>query len=308
MGVGLASASMVMLVLDSKCAAQAASESIGLCLTTVIPSLFPMMVLSNYLVPAFGSGGLAVVGILGGFPTGAAAIGQGIRQGLWSAAQGTQWLGICNLCGPGFLFGLAGNCVGHPLAGLGLFLVQLECAWLISIAWNIRLEGSSGGQVPLTQAVSNASRGMVSVCAWVILAGIWVRFFQRWLAPFFPQVVGVVLSGVWELTNGCVALKALESTSLRWMLACGMVSFGGISVALQVGSASGLELGHYLRQKTAMATLALVLGWLTWHLQWLGLLIPIPAGMILKKTVEKPGPLLYNSPKDSKERDTYAVS
>ncbi len=307
-----AGCSMAVLVLDSRCAAQAASEGLQLCLNSVIPSLFPMMVLSCYLSAWFGSAGLTAVGILGGFPTGAHCIAQGVRQGRWSKEQGQSLLGVCNLCGPGFLFGLAGTSLGHGLAGLGLFLVQLECAWMVWTIWGLRLEGgSASARVSLPQAVLAGCRGMVSVCAWVILAGVWVSFLRRWVGPFLPNAVQIVLTGVLELTNGCLALQELDDPMVRWLLACGMVSFGGVSVALQVQSAvdgTGMGVGTYMTQKAVMGILAVGLGWLSWSYGWLGLGAPALAVILLKKAVEKTIPVVYNRPKESKERDTYAIS
>ena len=46
---------MLVLILDSRCAADSAREAIELCMGTLIPVLFPLFVLSAMLVPALGA-------------------------------------------------------------------------------------------------------------------------------------------------------------------------------------------------------------------------------------------------------------
>ena len=85
-----ASLGMLLLILDTKTAIQGAQEGIRLCIMTVIPSLFPFFVLSSLLTGALtgvrlrflrpigklcrmpaGSESLLLIGMLGGYPTGA---------------------------------------------------------------------------------------------------------------------------------------------------------------------------------------------------------------------------------------------
>ena len=88
------------LILDSRCAAEAAREALSLCARTLIPGLFPLLVVAGMLVPGLsglrmetlsrllglprGGEGIWLLGLLGGFPVGAAAISQGSETALWT--------------------------------------------------------------------------------------------------------------------------------------------------------------------------------------------------------------------------------
>ena len=60
----------------------------------------------------------------------------------------------------------------------------------------------------------------------------------------------ILLSGLLELTNGCLQLEAVENPDFRFLLAAVMLNCGGICVFLQTASvARGLNLKYYLLGK-----------------------------------------------------------
>ena len=90
-----AAAGMLLLILDARTGFQGAAEGIRLCISSVIPSLFPFFVLSMVLTGAIagstwrglrplgrlcglpkGAESLLVVGLMGGYPVGAQSIAQ----------------------------------------------------------------------------------------------------------------------------------------------------------------------------------------------------------------------------------------
>lgn len=310
---------MLAIILDSRCAAQSVRDSLGLCLKTVIPSLFPMFVLSGLLVsnlsgqkvpflnkigqfcniPA-GCEGLLLVGALGGFPTGAVCIAQSTGQGFLSRRDAERILGFCNLCGPAFLFGIVAQAFDSPAAALVLFLIQIETALIVAHLWPGEPERSgrtAENALSLPQAVSNACRSMMTVCAWIILAGVLAGFLERWLFPFLPEIYAVLLTGLLELTSGCMALNQIQNSDLRFLFCSGMVCFGGISVLLQIQgavSSHGISVRICAAQKLIQALLALGISAAFLRFGWLSLALPVPLAYLLKKAVEKPGFLMYN--------------
>lgn len=302
---------MVLLILDSRCTADSAREALSLCTRTLIPSLFPLFVLGGLLVPGLAGlripglsrilgfpEGFFLLGCLGGYPLGAACVAQAVERNELSKTDAGRMTGLCSLCGPGFLFGVVGGILSLREAAL-IFVMQLEAALLTAAFWP---GGCKAGCLPSPQsvsfpdAVSRAVSSILSVCAWVTMAAVAAGFLRRWLFPFLPGGIAVVLTGLMELTNGIFAARGMpyEAQLVLCSLFC---SFGGISVLLQIaGLSGGIGMGHCIAQKTVhgLLTCALILLWLRFG----GLsLILVPAALFLKIAVEIPGNMVYNVPR-----------
>lgn len=314
----LSAAGMVCLILDGECVAGAVQDGIELCLRTIIPALFPLFVLSSVLVCALsglripglskalgipeGSGVIFLLGAIGGFPMGAQCIAQAVEQGELDKHSAQRMLGFCNNAGPAFLFGILGGIFDNPIVPLALFVIQLESAFLMGMLWPgeasmaTRLPKS---EVSLPNSVSRAVRSMVSVCAWVILANVLLAFLERWLFPFLPELIRVCITGTLELTNGCLALADMKAENLRFILCCGFLNFGGLSVLMQIQAIVNralLPVRSCVHQKICQALMSIAVGLVYLWLGLAGLLIPIGLAPVLKIAVEKYGGMVYNSP------------
>lgn len=310
---------MLCLIIDSRYAAQYASDALMLCLKTVIPSLFPMFVLSGLMVAALtgskskalsaletllglpkGGGCIFLLGAVGGFPVGAQCVVQAMDSGL-SKKDGERMLGYCNNCSPAFLFGILGSIFVDSAAPLLVFLIQLETAAVAAVLWRgapSRFLELPQSDASLPKAVNRAVRSMVSVCAWVILAGVVTGFLKRWLFPFLPEPVPTVLTGLMEITGGVLDLGSVGNEKLRFVLCCVFVCFGGISVLLQIQSLvteKGLSMSLCVRQKLFQSLLGGVLALLSVSLGPGCLLIPPIFVLLWKKAVEIPQKSVYNN-------------
>ena len=299
------------LILDSRCAADAAGSSLILCGKTLIPTLFPLFVVSGMLVPGLqnfrlpwlsrlmrmppGAEGIWLLGAAGGFPVGAASVAQAVQNGSLSRKDGKRMLGLCSLCGPAFIFGILPQFLSITEAFV-IFVIQLETSLLIAAFWNgtscqpISHENES---VSLPQAVRRAVDSILTVCAWVVLAGVATGFLRKWLFPILPGSVGILLTGLLELTTGIFALPSEN----RFLLTALFICFGGVSVLLQIGGlagASGLSMGTCIGQKAIHGLLGTLTAGLYLQLGYTALLL-IPALIFAKIMVEIPGRLLYNS-------------
>ena len=109
---GLAALGFLLLILDSQTAFQGATRGIELCLRTVIPSLVPFFILSILLTESLagrtmpilrpigrllripsGSEGILLIGLLGGYPSGAQSAAQSCRSGRMSLSACRRMLG-----------------------------------------------------------------------------------------------------------------------------------------------------------------------------------------------------------------------
>lgn len=309
---------MVLLILDSACAAQSVQDAIDLCLQTIIPSLFPLFVLSGILVSMLGgvcipflsdfcnlprgSESIFLLGLMGGFPMGAQCIVQSIEQGNLSHRDAERMLGICNNCGPAFLFGILGSVFSDPKVPLALLLIQAEAAMLTAALWPGKpgsFNGNTNTQISVPKAVARAVRSMASICSWVIVAKVILGFLKRWLFPFLLEMNQVIFTGFLELTSGCLALTDVNSETQRLLLCCAFICFGGISVLLQIQgltAAQGLSMKICIAQKLTQMLIGVVLGCLYLGGGFVPLILLVPAVFLAKKAVEKSQILVYNKP------------
>lgn len=281
---------VLLLILDSRSALSGAQAGIELCLCSVIPSLFPFIVLTGMLASVVSGGnfrflhplgkllgiprgreGLFLTGILGGYPTGALAVHQAWQSGQLKDHDARRMLAFCSNAGPAFLFGI-----------LGAKFPQTEMLWLLwgihilsAILVGMLLPGKSHAEqsVPsatsltLTQSVKSAVATMGYICGWIVLFRIVLVFCDRWFLWLLPQAARVGFYGFLELANGCLTIDTLASMGARFIISSGMLAFGGICVLMQTASVTGsLGLGLYLPGKLLQTLFSILLSWLV---QWL---------------------------------------
>lgn len=249
---------MLVLILDGKTALSGASAGVAVCVRTLIPSLFPFFVLSAMLTSTLPGGGLLAAGILGGYPVGAGNVARAFRAGRLDRERAEVLAVVCNCPGPSFLFGVAAPVLGSPGWGLALWGVYLVSA---AALWALLPKGKPVGPAPASvgvqQAVRDSLGAMAGVCGWVVLFRTGLAVLDRWVLWLLPDWGRAAVYGALELTNGCLALSGLEP-GLRFVLAAGMVSFGGLCVMVQTaGVARGLSLGLYFPGKVFQCALSM---------------------------------------------------
>ncbi len=264
----LAAIAMAILILDSRTALVSAREGLDLCIRTVIPSLFPFFVLSilitsmlsgvqiPWMRPARkmlripkGAEALLLTGLIGGYPVGAQCVSQAFEDDSLSKRDAERMLVFCNQCGPAFLFGMIGSILG---TGRCWVLWAIQIIGMLITAILLPGGGDSGGVrhngngISLTSAMGRAVRTMGQVCGWILLFRVLVGFLERWGLWRFPVEMQALITGLLEISNGTVALRSLTDDSLRFLLCAGMMSFGGVCVIMQTGSAISPKLGRRL--------------------------------------------------------------
>ena len=149
-GCALALISCAALLLWFPEASEGVRRGLSVCGDVIIPSLFPFFVLgaaimelglpqrlSRRLSPAmsklFGAPGAGasalVMGLMGGYPLGAATAAGLAERGVISRAECRRLLGFCNNSGPAFLIGAAGVGVfGSVRAGAVLYFCHILAA------------------------------------------------------------------------------------------------------------------------------------------------------------------------------------
>ena len=328
----MAAAGLLLLILDAKTGLTGAGEGLNLCLYTVIPALFPFFILSSLLTSSLmggnsrlmrilgrfcripeGSEILLVTGLLGGYPVGAKSVAQAWEGGWLSRKDAWRMLGFCSNAGPAFLFGMIAPVFGEMKFAWSLWAIHIMSALLtghlIPGGCRERVTGLQQNAITVPEALERSVRITALVCGWVVLFRVILAFGDKWLFPIMPVWLKVPLSGVLELTNGCIQLQELADHRLRYILCSGILAFGGVCVWMQTASAvKDLGLGLYLPGKLLQTGLSLLMASILCAFLYPGegsLRVAMPAIVILaailiagtfvrKKGVAIPGKMIYN--------------
>lgn len=288
-------AAMLALILDSKTALVGASEGVMLCLMTVIPSLFPFFVLSVLLTSSLmgttlaflrplgilcalpkGGESLLAASFLGGYPAGAQAVAESYRAGQLPKQEAERLLAFCNQAGPAFLFGMMSAMFPRPWMTWALWGIQVFSAVLVAQIFpgdrTLTLPSHPGKGASLSAALWSALRAMAAVCGWVVIFRVLLAFCGRWFLWLLPVDVQTALTGLLELSNGCIALGAVTNIRTRFCIAAGILACGGLCVSMQTLSVTtGLSHRRYFQGKALQTVFALALALtVTWGF-WLPL-------------------------------------
>ena len=250
---------MVFLLLYPRFAAEGARYGLLLWYTSVVPSLFPFMVLSSLIVS---SGGVSLLmkpvrtflgpwlplsengcytlisGLLCGCPMGAKTCGDFVREGKLSVQEGRFLMAICNHPSPMFLLGFvcplfeAGM---HPSRLLlSIYLPLLPLAALAKRIYFPALPApASSGSRPQIQpapaldtAILAAAEILCRIGGYLMLFSIVIVFLRR--APWLPASLRLFLMGAMEMTTGVREVSASLPFPDSGTAAAAILAFGGI--------------------------------------------------------------------------------
>lgn len=272
---------IVLFALDSQTAITAAKDAVILCGQAVIPALFPIFFLcilltGNVQIQKSGAlnarGGLSrnVLGspllltcFLGGYPAGAQSVAQVYKNRSLSRYQASRLLACCNQAGPAFIFGILGSQFESKFAPWALWLVQIlsiTVMWfLFGASVKTQSQPPAESRVFPAGALSAAIRAIARVCGWVILFRCLIGYMNKYMV--FPDVkVQILISGLLELTNGCLLLSQIISEPIRFILCSVLLTFGGICVTFQTKSVIGdLPVMPYIGGKILQSLIAFIL-------------------------------------------------
>lgn len=289
------SAMTLMLILDSSLATKAMAEGLECCLNTLIPSLFPLMVMARLLMntelpqklgkilaPVMktvfrlpeSSAICLVLGLMGGYPVGAQSVAVSYQQGKLSRNQAEHMLLFCNNAGPSFVFGVIGALLGGLPVAATLYGIHILSALLVGIILRPGKEkpvtgtGLPAPSSPAPPVLNSCIRSMAVICGYVLLFRVAVSFLERYLGSFLPGILLVGISGLLELSGGCLRLVELESMAVGYLFASGFLALGGVCVWMQTRDLikpAGLSGNRYFPGKFLQCALSVVLTALVMH-------------------------------------------
>ena len=276
---------LVLFLAEAGFVRAAAAEALSLCAGSVIPALFPFLVVSSLLLslglgellspmlaglmePLFRVDGVGssalLLGLVGGYPIGAKTAADLYRGGRLSRPEAERLLAFCNNSNPVFLISVLGVGVfGSVRAGVWLWLIHLLSALLTGLLFRNHggpARRQAGGtaafqavslSAAFVAAVRESLSGMLSVCAFVTFFYVLARPLASlggWLGP--------VLVGLTELFS---LTPLLRPDRFGFILASAMAGWGGLSVLCQTAAVlegSGLRLQSCVAGKAVQGLLA----------------------------------------------------
>lgn len=266
--VSTLAAACALLIFPTQ-AAQGAANGVGYCLNILVPSLYPFMVLSVFVVKSglarrvggflegftqrvFRLPGSAaptvLMSVIGGYPTGARSIAALYEDGSISRSQAERMLCYCVNAGPPFVVTAVGaGFLKSPKAGAVLFAAQLAVFLILGVCCGLaakREPSTSAGRraeepgiaQALVISAADAARATLGMCCFVILFAALMNLLRMFITD---PARSAALSAVLEVTGGCADLARLGAPP--WAISAA-IGWGGVCVHFQVfSSLTGLK-------------------------------------------------------------------
>ena len=267
----------VWLVVFAAEAREAAAEALIICRDVILTTVLPFSVASDLLVCSgfcetvgrvagrplsrlFGisetGAGVFVLGLFGGYPSGAYAVSELCSAGRIGRSEAEVLISYTNNATPAFAAVYVGSLLGSARAGVLCCLSVIFSAVLFGLIIRkkagspVCVNEGSPHRFSLPRSVSAGASGAVVICANVIV----FRVISKALSAL---PLGGFLSAIPEITSGAAVLaSAVSDPRLSASLVCSLVSFSGLSVASQVSAAvseCGIRMRYYVTGKIFQA-------------------------------------------------------
>lgn len=247
----------IIVLVDSERYAKAVSNGIGMCVGSVIPSLFPILFLSQYLIKSGGAeevgklfgkpteilfglpgvcGVTILTGLFGGFPAGARAAETLTQNGIINRKQGQRLATIAFSSGPGFTIGMIGaELYKNKSAGLLILTAQIVSCIILGIGLKIsegrELNASStyekqseaeqsGRADAFVESAADTASTIIAMCSFIIVF----------------QVMSAMLDAVGIISFVSVMLSKIGFEQYgKYLIPCVMEVTGGSVVSVNIG-------------------------------------------------------------------------
>lgn len=248
----------LILVCCSPAAKKGVMQGLTICANVLIPSMFPFLVLSNFIAlssvsATLGKGlgwlvahvfhlpentaGVILLSLTSGYPTGAVMTSSLLEHQEIDRETAARLLKFCFNSGlPFAVTAVGGIMLGESRAGVFLYLSNLFSALLIGIidgrqhpasVREYQITYAMNAPDALTESVKKGTSSMLNVCAYVILFGAVSGLtgalggLRDYLMPVFEITMGIA---------GCTDVVSLPLLAFY-------LGFGGLCIHLQLGFA-----------------------------------------------------------------------
>ena len=269
---------LVLTFIESETVISSMSDGMRLCTSTLIPALFPFMVLSEILVSSgaaelisriigglfsklFGirrEGAIAfLLGIVCGFPIGAKSACSLYQSKRISRPELEHLLCFCNGPSSAFIISAVGvSLFGSRELGILLYAADILSATVIGIGARVFFSGKDKERLVDTDlkrtpeapsspiksvvgAVSSSARAMLYICAFVTFFSAIIGIIRSYAQALSMRGTPLsLLLGFFEMTSGVSAASSLPCLSAA-LCAAAIIGWSGLSVHFQLISLFG---------------------------------------------------------------------
>ncbi len=270
---------LLLVIKNADVAIACMSKGISLCVRTVVPSLFPFMVISEIIVSSgatsiigrplrtpfrylFGiseNGSVPILlGILCGFPVGAKSAASLYKKGLIKRSEFERILAFCNTPSSAFLINAVGISMFYDKSlGIALYVTSIVSSLLVGLFFNIfkkrkedpvdstEIEPTDTTKADppariFSNAITSSAASMLNVCAFVLFFSAFMGTLEYFLSAIqISDAAKAVIFSFFELTGGIK--KASSLTRGGALIAAFAAGWSGLSVHFQIMSLSYYE-------------------------------------------------------------------
>lgn len=255
-----------LLLLFSGSCSGGAQNGIKFCLNVLIPSLFPFMAASSFLIKSglseqigkpfakitkavFGLNGnfapIIILSMIGGYPVGARGISALKKYGAASESEVKKAAMFAVCAGPGFIVNFVGVSLYHnETIGMIILISQIISVIILGILINLFDRKNSNNNffiakkntlpfsTALVEAAADSSKGMLGICSFVIIFSAYTAIFGEIINDNLTQNL------IFCLLEVCSAVNNISQNSPVELVAFA-IGFGGLCVHFQIFSALG---------------------------------------------------------------------
>lgn len=240
--------------------AHSVKSALSLCANVIIPSVFPFIVISDFLYAymSFSSANIIgdafekifkinrvgiypfVLGILCGFPLGVKCTSELYRDGKITRDEAERLIGFCNNTGPAFLVsGIGLGLRKNASDGLILYFVMVVSAVITGAVFsgkkNAHTENRShfiGSAFSFTSSIKNAGVNTLHICSYLTFFACIVGMLRNTIGENYIYLSLIPFLEVGSATS-ILSKTRLLSPSFSLALSSFAVGFSGLSVHLQ---------------------------------------------------------------------------
>ncbi len=281
---------MIMIVLKSNDVLQAVKNSLELCISTIVPTLFPFMVLSSIFVSntvlpkkigrfagrilGISPAGVTafVCGIICGFPVGAKCTSQLLKERQITVSEAESLISYSNNPGPLFVIGAVGSVMfGSSKIGILLYAIQVFSVFCAAFVLRffipctiVRENKHTEVKTDLTDSICSSVISILGVCGFIVFFAV-INVLIAPLQVFMPPFTRCIVTSTIEITNGIYEIRNSGfSLPVKLALVSFALGWSGLSVHMQVKSLvkdTGISMKKYYITRTAISIVSSILAY-----------------------------------------------
>ena len=279
--------SMLCIFKMPEAVTQGVTDGLKICFNVILPSLFPFMVLSAYIVKSEALHFLykifypvtkfilrqplctvpvIIMGLIGGFPVGTKMTFLLLEQGQITKNQAKRLCMFCVNGGPAFVITAVGvNMLGSAKAGVIIFASLCISSLILGFATsffddkndvNFHIDNSSESPlVALSASVTDGVQSILGICAWIVLFSGLAECIK---SAGMSNTAYSGLVSVLEVTKGCT----LIADKMGLPVIAAAIGFGGFCVHCQIFSyikLAELKYSHFFVGRVLCAAFSAVI-------------------------------------------------